>query len=155
SSMIEAKLFKYNDQTEQKVLDAVLAILTPILLSKDEFFDEAYESYKLGEVLFDSMRDPMSGVILRENFRRSYFAIHDLFTRPGTFEFYLDVYKRVWGEDVDVEFVVPSPGVLQINIEALASYEEIFAAREIIDSAYVYHDVLDHEGDEIVFQTSI
>jgi len=153
---IKIKQFKPNDtEVEPRIIAALNYALTPIVASRDEFYDESYEAFDLGHVLYDSNRDPMSGVILRENFARSFFEIHSLFTRPGTFEFYLDVFRRIWGNDVDVQFVIPGDGRLQINIEALASYLEQFHARRIVDNAYVYDPVIDHEGDKIMFQTSI
>src|SRR5690606_13222941 len=99
---------------------------------------------------------PLVGVITRETFRSSFFAIHQLFTRPGTFEFYLDVFRAVWGDDVEVEFSIPQSGVLQINIEALDVQLSIAAARRIVNNSYVYDEIIlqggDYDGNNLAFQ---
>jgi hypothetical protein len=150
--MATPKLFKPTDAIEQKVYDAFYPLMAILEGDKDSFYAGAYEAYPLGDVLYDTGH-PLTGIVSRETFRASYPAIHELFTRSGPFEFYLTVFRAIWGNDVQVEFIVPSPGVLQINIEALAIQQDFFMARRIVDNAYVYDEVIDDDGDNIVFQT--
>jgi len=146
------KLFKPNDPIEQK-FSLIPSPLTSLISSESTiFFDNAFICFLLGDVLFNLRRDPLVAVVNQEVYRSSFPAIHELFTRPGTFEFYMDVFRAVWGDDVDVEFVIPSPGVLEININALGIRLDGFSARRIEDNAYVYEEVVDHEGDTILFQ---
>lgn len=145
--------FKETDETEGKVRDAILPFSELRDSELDEFFVGAFTCFVLGDVLYLTGH-PMSGVIPQDVFRMSFPEIHQLFTRPGTFEFYLDVFRAVWGEDVVVEFTVPDPGKLLINIESLAVVEYIALAREIIDNVYVFHELVDHVGDNLIFQGS-
>lgn len=134
--------FRPNDEIEPKVIAAFDVAQGPINGQTDAFYAGAWICYLLGDLLYDLARDPMAGVISRGVFRTSFFAIHDLFTRPGTFEFYLDVFRAVFGPDVEVEFEVPAPGVLNINIEALDFEEFTLLARSVVDNAYVYEPII-------------
>ncbi len=149
SSALQA--FKETDLVEPKVRDAILPFSNLRDSELDEFFLGAYECFILGDVLYLTGH-PLSGVIQQDVFRMSFPAIHELFTRPGTFEFYLDVFRSVWGEDVEIEFMVPAPGVLQINIDALVVIEYTALFREIVDNVYVFSEWVDDEGDNIIFQ---
>lgn len=148
--------FKETDEKEEKVVATAFPVLDLISNNRTDFFDGAYEAFPLGDVLFDLDRDPLVGVVTREIFRSSFFAIHQLFTRPGTFEFYLDVFRAVWGDDVEVEFSIPQPGVLQINIQALDVQLNIAMARRIVNNSYVYDEIIlqggDYDGDNLAFQ---
>jgi len=145
--------FKPNDLIEPKVRDALIGFSDLRDSELDEFFEGAYECYVLGDVLYLTGH-PMSGVIQQDVFRMSFPSIHQLFTRPGTFEFYLEVFRAVWGEDVVVEFDVPDPGKLLINIDSLALILFDALAREIIDNAYVFHEIMTDAGDNLAFQGS-
>lgn len=144
--------FKPNDQTELDVIEAGMPILDILGGDRDTFFASAYSAFPLGDVLYDLDRDPLSGVITRDVYRQSFPAIHNLFTRPGTFEFYLEVFRSIWGENVEIEFEVPSPGVLNINVDALGSALFDLIAREIVDNQYVFNEIVDQEGDNIAAQ---
>lgn len=146
------KAFKETDLVEKKVRDIALPLLNILSGDRTQFFNEGYVAYPLGDVLFDLRRDPLAGVITKEVYRISFPAIHDLFTRSGTFEFYMDVFRSIWGENVEVVFTIPSPGVLQINVEALDSQTELFMARRVENDVYFFDEVMDHEGDNLVFQ---
>jgi hypothetical protein len=132
--------FKDNDITEAKVIEVAMPTLELIGSNLDDFWQGAFTSYLLGEVLYDLDRDPMSGVISRTIFRQIFPEIHQIFTRPGTFEFYLTIFRAIWGEDVEIEFVVPDEGRLQINASNLPIDE------------YVYSELVDHAGDFIMLQ---
>ena len=144
--------FKETDEIEKKVRDILLPLLTVTSNEKTEMYNGAYTAYPLGDVLYDLMRSPLARNMSKESFRTSFFAIHELFTRPGTFEFYMDVFRAVFGDDVDVEFTVPAPGKLLINVEALDIVNDLFMARSIVDNQYVQDEVIDEVGDNIVFQ---
>jgi hypothetical protein len=140
--------FKPNDLEEQKFIDTLTPIFDGISSDLDDFYQGAYRCFLLGDVLYDTGRDPLVGVINRSLYRSSFFAIHELFTRPGTFEFYLDVLRAIFGQETEIEFVIPSPGVLEINVPA-ANYETFnILAREIIDGVYHYFPLVTSDGGE-------
>ena len=144
--------FNPNDPIEQKVIDSFLPYLEEISDDKDLFFDEAYQCFRLGDVLFDLDRSPLANAIQKDFFRSSFFAIHDLFTRPSTFDFYMEVFFAIFGENVEVEFVIPSPGVLNINIEVLNLSLDVLQARQVESGQYVFYDLLTSDGDTLVAQ---
>jgi hypothetical protein len=144
--------FKDNDITEAKVIEVAMPTLELIGSNLDDFWQGAFTSYLLGEVLYDLDRDPMSGVISRTIFRQIFPEIHQIFTRPGTFEFYLTIFRAIWGEDVEIEFVVPDEGRLQINASNLPIEEFNLLLREIVSDEYVYSELVDHAGDFIMLQ---
>lgn len=147
--------FKDNDLIEAKVIEAFAPKFASLGSDRDDFYNGAFECFAFGDVLYVLKRSPMAGVITQEVFRRSFFAIHDLFTKPGTFEFYMQVFRAIWGENVDVEFTVPAPGILQININVLDVENFDFIAREIVNNSYVHSKILDHDGDNIEFQDTV
>lgn len=146
--------FKENDEIEVKVRDAFLPAMELVGADLDEFKAGAYECWVLGQVLAALNASPLADQVSEDTFKKSFYAVHEYFTRPGTFEFYLDICRVIWGDAVDVEFVIPNPGHLQINIEAAEGVAADFLARDIVDNAYVYDEVIDDEGDNIAFQVT-
>lgn len=145
--------FKENDELEKKVTNIFKPLLNGLLTDKFDFQSNAFRSYPLGDVLFDTERSPLAGAISKDVFRESFFAIHDLFTRPGTFEFYLNVFRAIFGNDVDVEFEVPAPGKLNINVQSNSLVLDFLQARRIESGEYVYYDLITQpEGDNLVAQ---
>lgn len=141
------------DDTEKKFVLAAKDTLDGLELNKDEFFDQAYETAGLGLVIFDSGRSPLSNAISRDIFGSAFSQIFDAFVKVGTFEAYLTVFRKIFGEDVDVQFTVPAPGKLTIEIEAQGVELTRFITRYIEDNAYVYDNMVTEDGDQIVFQS--
>lgn len=141
------------DDTEKKYYEAGRGISDNLSAQKDLFFNEAYECFILGEVLYDKELSPLANAIKREIFRASYFTIFDAFVVAGSFESYLTVFRRVFGDDVEVNFTVPGPGKLNIEIIASGTAEFDFVSRYLVDNEYFFDTIIDNEGDTIVFQT--
>lgn len=146
------QLFKLNDELEQKVFDTFSFSTMLTGLEMTIFYQNANEAYPLGDALYILNRDPMAGVLLPETFRESFPEIHSQFTRPGVFEFYLNVLRKIWGETANIEFVIPAPGKLNINIEALTLELLTFTARKIENNTYIFEDIETQAGETLVFQ---
>ncbi len=144
--------FKQSDRTEIKVTDCFSPMTELVENMRSEFFEGAYTSYGLGEALFNIGADPMARSTSKDTYLESYPAFHELFKKPGTFDFFLGVFQSIWGADVVVEFSVPTAGHLLINIEALESRQDNFVARSIVDNAYVYDNMVDELGNNLMFQ---
>lgn len=153
--MIALQRFKENDAMEGKFIAVAMPILELLGEDRNQFFTEAFNCFLLGDILYELDRDPMAGVITQEIFRESFPAIHQLFSRPGTFEFYLTVFRSIWGPEVVVQFTVPSPGVLHIEIQAVDIAEFTFLLREIVNDEYVYSDLIDESGNLILAQDKV
>ena len=146
--------FKDNDPIEAKVTEVFTSALDPLEEDRDTFFEDAFINYNLGDVIFSLKNGPLSEALPLNVFRQSFFELYNFFTMPGTFEFYLDLCRIIWGEDVEVEFTVPDNGVLLINIAGLSFEQTFFQAREIVDDTYVYSFMTTQDGDFIMFQTT-
>lgn len=144
--------FKETDAKERKMAAIASSFLELLSSDRSEFYENAYTCYALGDVFVALNNSPLANAMPPDAFRKAYFAIHELFTRPGTFEFYLTVFRAIFGEGVNIEFVVPASGQLEINIQSLNMQLDIFGARKIINNAYTYDEIVDHDGDYIAFQ---
>jgi hypothetical protein len=140
------------DATEVKFYNTYLPIANVLSADKSTFFEEAYNCFKLGELLYDNDLAPLANAIPRAIFRESFAVLFDAFVVAGTFESYLTVFRQIFGEDVDVVFTVPGPGQLNIDITATGIEYNNFVARSIVAEEYVYDNVVDDVGDQIVFQ---
>lgn len=145
------------DENEQKMYLSINAICQIISNSLTECFDGIYESVPMGQFIYDNKLVPLTNAIKRDVFASAFSEIFDAWQTAGTFESYLLVFRKIFGENVDVEFTVPDPGKLQIEIDISSSGTELspWVAREIVDNSYVFHNVVDDVGDQIVFQTQL
>lgn len=146
------------DDLEKRFDNAGSDIISQIGVALDDFFDNAYDAMPLGDVLHDIARSPLADAIRPEIFRASFNTIYTAFTVAGSFESYLTVFRKIFGETVDVEFTVPAPGKLNIDIIADELEEFNFVARHIDDNMYLYdnviwYDGIDDPGGNIIFQT--
>lgn len=148
------EFFKKNDEVERRVYEAGQPAFAETGAALDEFFAGAETCFELGDIIYRLKRAPLVDAIDSETFRRSFFAIFQLFTRPGTFEYYLELFRAIFGRGVFVQFFIPSPGVLNISIHVAAEALDNFVARSIVNNAYVYERVVTHSGEGILFQTT-
>lgn len=146
------QLFKGDDR-EKKFYNAGLPIAAILSQNEDDFFDECYACFVLGELIYDNKLAPLTRAIPREIFRDSFKTIFDTFLVAGTFEGYLDVFRNIFGDSVEVTFGVPAPGKLTIDIVADGVVLSNFIAREIVDDEFVNSNIVDDVDDQIVFQT--
>lgn len=150
---METQFFKA-DETELKFYNAGKGVAEDFELEKDEFFAGAYQCQVLGEILFDSGRSPLANAIPRDIFVTSFSVIYDSFLVSGSFESYLQTFRNIFGNDVDVTFTIPAAGKLQIDIEAQDIVLEEFFAKSIVNNAYAFDQIITKTGsEEIVFQS--
>lgn len=145
--------FYKGDETELKFYESGNGVFEQINAQKDLFYDQAYSAFDLGGVIYDLKASPLSNAIKRETFREAFKEIFEAFQNSGTFESYINIFTKIFGETVVIDFTVPAPGKLNIDITADGVLLYDFAAREIVDNEYVFDEVIDNEDDNIVFQT--
>lgn len=143
------------DALEQKFDNAGEPIMSNLSLQKDLFFAGAYSTGPLGDLIVADLRSPLANAIDPTIFRLAFAEIFEAFVNVGTFEAYLTVFRKIFGDDVVVEFTVPDPGKLMIDITATGLELSEFVARHIVDNAYLFDDVVDDGGDNILFRTVI
>lgn len=142
------------DAKELMMIGAGLPAMTTVGASLDDFFEDAYETVPLGEMLFDNNFAPLANAIRRDIFARSFKQIFEAFQNSGTFEAYLIVFRKIFGEDVEVTFEVPDPGKLNIAILSTNTEESVFVARQVVSNAFEYNPVITQDGiDTLVFSS--
>lgn len=139
------------DELEVQIDGLVAPYLSVVSASYDEFFSGAYSAQPLGEIIFDNELAPLTNAIRRDVFLQSFTQIFNSWAFAGTFESYLETFVSIFGESVEVEFTIPDPGKLIIDITTSGLTEFLGIVREIEDNAYVYYELVDDEGDNIVF----
>lgn len=142
------------DDREKKFYESGRALTDTVSLQKDNFFSGAFSAAPLGDVIYDSGRSPLSNAITRDIFRNSFKQIFDAFTVAGSFESYISVFQKIFGTTSNVTFTVLAPGKLKIEIIADEVELSNFVARTILNDQYVFDEIVDHLGDNIIsFQT--
>jgi hypothetical protein len=145
------------DDLELKFEAAIQPILDVLSMQKDLFFDGAYDCGPLGDLLHEDDRSPLANAIKLEIFRTSFNTIYNAFTVSGSFESYLVVFRKIFGDTVDVTFTVPAPGKLNIDIVADELEEAFFVERHIVSNHYFFDNVVWYDtvpdGGNIVFQS--
>lgn len=145
--------FYKGDATELKYYNSVQPISDTLSAQKDLFLSDAYGCFVLGELLYDNDFAPLAKAIPRDVFRETFETVFDNFLVAGTFESYMEIFRKVFGDDVDVEFTVPGAGQLTIDVESSGLQLSPWVARRIVSNAYVYDNVVDDLGNQIVFQS--
>lgn len=148
------KLFSPNDPRDDKFNKVFDTLEVGINNDLDAFFNQCYANYLLGDIIWENNLDPIAKVLKQEFYSTSFNAIHELFTRPGTYEFFLSTFRAMWGADVDVIFTIIQPGQLKIEIfGSTPAYNEILY-REIENNTYLYDEILTGDGDSLTSQES-
>lgn len=141
------------DATELKMIAAGTPPLNAVSLALDDFYAGAYETQALGLMIFDNGFAPLANAIRRDIFAKSFKQIFDQFLQAGSFESYLTVFRKIFGDDVEVTFTVPAAGKLTIEINATDTEESDFVARQVVSNEFVYSPVVTQEGDQLVFSS--
>jgi hypothetical protein len=141
------------DATEIKFFDSLNPTAGLLSANLDEFEANAFTCFVLGELIFDNKIGPLTNAIPRSIYRECFQQLFDSFVVGGTFESYIEVFKRIFGDDVVIDFTVPDPGKLIIDIEATGIVLSPWVAKLIVDDAFVYDNIVDDEADNIVFQS--
>lgn len=141
------------DATEKQFDAAASPIFTACSLQLDDFFEGAYSSAPLGDILVEDVRAPLANAIPQDIFRASFTEIFQAFVEGGTFESYLTVFKKIFGDAVVVAFTVPAAGKLQIDITSENFDLDDFIARQIESNAYVFYQMQTQALENLIFQS--
>jgi len=141
------------DDLENRFIEAGTPVFDTVSNQLDLLDNDIYNVFPLGGAIYDANASPLSNAIPRNIFIESFNAIFTNFTVAGTFESYIEVFKRIFGDDVDITFTVPDPGQLEIDILASGTVLSDMLARYIENNEYIFDEIVDDEGDNIAFQT--
>ncbi len=141
------------DETELKFRNSAEPVLSDLSLAKDDFYEGCFETAPLGDIIHESNRSPLTNAVKKEIFRLAFKEIFDAFIQVGTFEAYITVFKKIFGDSSTVTFTVPAAGKLNISIEATEIVLSDFISRTIEDNAYEFDEIVDYDLDNIAFQS--
>ena len=141
------------DELEIKFFESAKQIFDDLSLQKDLFLDDAYDCQAFGDIIYNNNLSPLANAINSLVFRESFNEVFSQFELSGSFESYIEVFKKVFGDDVGITFTVPSEGRLQIDIEAEDVILFDAVARRIVSDAYVFDEIIDYENDNLAFQS--
>lgn len=144
--------FFKGDAAEMKFYAIGKPVTDELFLQRETMLNESYSAFDLANLIMSLGLAPLANAIKPDVFRVAFQSIFESFISAGNFESYLTVFRAIFGDDVEVTFMVPGPG--QLNIQILATNLEIvdFLARAVIDSQYEYDEVVTQDGDNIAFQ---
>lgn len=140
------------DDLELKFYNSVKPVVDGIDNQKNLFYLGAYDTFALGDMIHDTGRAPLTNAIAKDIFREIFPEIVQAFIEVGTFEAYLSVFRKIFSDEVVVQFEVPAPGKLNIDIVATGLQISDAVARYIDGNEYIFDEIVDHEGDNIAFQ---
>lgn len=142
------------DETELKFEGSASTVLDELSLQKDLFFSGAYSAAPLGDVLYTAGRTPLSNAIVKSIFRTSFNEIFESFKVAGSFESYISVFKKIFGVTADIQFTIPGPGKLIIDIIATEIVLDNLAPRYIVENTYILDHLVTQDGvDKIMLQS--
>ncbi len=145
-----AQYFK-GDELELKIEGAAQVVLDRLVAEVTAWFDNAYTTAGLGEVLYDNNLVPLTRAVARDIFIKNYGQILEKWEYVGSFASYLYVFTQIFGPSTQIRFNRLAPGALEINITAKQT--ELFnwlankAASQSGPEEAAY--ITDHEGNRI------
>ena len=142
---------KFKDtELENKIIDSVKPVFDLINVNQNSFFEDAYFCQKMGELIYDNALIPNLRAFQRNVFIRAFHEIFEAWSFCGTFETYIEVFKKIFGESALIEFTVPAKGHVQINIETSELETIKLEYKEIEGFTFRYGDILvrDEHGNE-------
>lgn len=145
------QFFKQNDPNEIKIVNATNLMFDQRGAALDLMYQQVYQSREMAEFLYDNNFVALSNVINREVFINTINEIFDAWAHAGTFESYLTILRKIFGNSAIIEFEVPNPGCLDINIISTAYEVANFVARQKVGDGYQYFNIVDGDGNRIVF----
>ncbi len=140
------------DDTELKYEAAATPAMDLCSTALDAFFAEGYDATPFLLMLFDEGRMPFSDRVPREAFVQFIREALKRFRFTGTFESYIFIIEKIFGEGSGIIFAVPNPGHLTILVNSPATLDFDFIANEYVDGVYVDSEMVDHDGSTLVFQ---
>ena len=140
------------DELELKIIACCDDLLTSLNTNINEFYSDAYNCKKMAELIYDNDLMPLTNAIRRDIFLNCFIELFEAWSYCGSFESYLTVFTKIFGTGTTIEFTVPGPGKLEIEIEATGFDEHLSIARHIEDDNYIYNYIITQASDNIIFR---
>jgi hypothetical protein len=140
------------DATELKMRAIAEPLLDLTDLALNSFYQDGFDCSPFLLMLYDEKRMPFSERIPRAAFVDFVKEALKNFPVTGTFESYLFVLRSIFGLASEINFIVPDPGKLEIDIAAISNTEFDFIAREFTGGMFTFFDMVDSEGNILTFR---
>lgn len=127
--------------------DLVFKDMKDALLS---MIEKAYGEKALGYTLYDGNTSALNGIVERDTFALYYDDIFKAFPYGGTFESYIFILKKIFGEEAEISFTKLAPAALQIDI---TSDRNTFF--KWIESIITKAAITDENGNNIYFRRAL
>lgn len=141
------------DETELKYKNAGSPAYESISDALDEMMLGASTTDDFILMLYDDGRYPYSQRIKRDAFVNFIRGALNNFPFIGSFDTYIFILREIFGPDTDLIFTVPGPGELEISVNASSDIVSEFIGREVSGGGYVFFNLSDDDGNDIVFKT--
>jgi hypothetical protein len=133
------------DATELKVEASASPAFDLASLSKDQFLESGFTAAPFLLMLYDEGRMPFSDRIPRDSFVEFIQEALSRFPFTGTFDSYLFILEKVFGEGSGVLFDVPAAGKLEILVNAASSILSDLVAVELSSGQYVTSELVNED----------
>lgn len=145
---METEKFK-GDEVELKFEAAAQPAFDLTSAALDDFYAEGFDSTPWLLMLYDENRMPYSQRINKDAFVDFIKETLKRFPTIGTFDTYLFVLRAIFGLSSEINFTIPSPGILQIDLNASSSLEFDFVAKNELGEL---DNIVDDLGNQIIFR---
>lgn len=136
------------DETELKIQSVADPLLNIVKLGLDDFYANGFRSTPFITMLRDENRIPFSLKIKETFFTAFFLEALENFRFVGSFESYLLILTAAFGAETVINFEVPSPGHLILNVNFNQQIFELIG-REFVDGAYVFYNVASTDSEDI------
>jgi hypothetical protein len=145
--------FKIGDEKELKMQASGEPAFASTEAALDQFYAEGPDSNAFVLSLYDQGRMPFSKRVSRAAFVDFFQEAVSRFPFAGSFESYIFILQQLFGADSTIEFTVPAPGKLEIEVNAAVDILHEAMVRELDEegTGYTLFNLADSEGDDIVF----
>lgn len=136
------------DDLEIKVVGSAANVFNNLAQELTKWFDEAYDTQGLGQILYDNNLMPISRAVAKDIFVKNYNKIIESWEALGSFESYIYLFMQIFGPQTTVDFEILAKGVLKITIQTnQTTLFSWLASRQ--NNTYV----TDHDNNRIHFRT--
>lgn len=98
-----------NDVFENKFINVWLSLWNQTLADLQNYYNLAYESQALGQIIFDNQLADIAKVISRDLFIKTYWQIFQEQTKNGTLDAHLYILYAIFGGEATIVVENPAP----------------------------------------------
>lgn len=137
------------DTTEKKMAAVFDGIDSVISESKDDFFENFQTSKPFILSLYDINAVPFTSLVPRDIYYDFIYELLERYPVTGTFDFYLAILLRIFGDRASIFFTVSSPGKLDIEVVGSSDIESelLFSEFNFDTFSSETGELITHAGD--------